>query len=161
MTVSKIYEQYLHVRKEAQLQCEQRNLTNLAKAYGSCSIFKGNETLEELAELFKNPKAVEFCIKFHFPSPKVLRAFKGDEPERFGIYIDAGEIAIDEPMGKIIIVGSTKATVECSSLRRYEIVCLHGAIAEVNASGFSVVRIEADKASGFTTNKKDYAIVLS
>lgn len=155
-----MYAQWLAVKGEAQKQCEQRSLTNLAEAYRVCAMFKGNETVEELAALYKSTQGVEFCMRYHFPNLATLRTFKKDHPERFGIYLDAGTITIDNPKDKVLLIGRTTAVVNCSELRRYQVVCLHGARAVVNASKWAVVRTEAESGCSIVKNVSENAVIL-
>jgi len=158
--IKSIYAQWVIAKGEAQRQCEQRSLDNLAAAYRDCKMFKGNESLEQLAALYKSPQAVEFCMRYHFPNLATLRIFKSDRPERFGIYIDAGTITLDNPKDKVLLIGRTTAVVNCSETRRYNIVCLHGGVAVVNASKWAVVRLEAENGCTVVRNRSDNAVIL-
>lgn len=158
--IKSIYAQWLIVKGEAQRQCEQRSLDNLAAAYRDCKMFKGNESIEQLANLYKSTQGVEFCMRYHFPNLSTLRTFKRERPERFGIYIDAGNITLDEPKDKVLLIGRTTAVVNCSETRRYNIVCLHGGKAVVNASKWAVVRVEAENGTTVVRNISDNAVIL-
>lgn len=155
-----LYAQWLALKGEAQRQCEQRSLPNLAEAYKTCNMFKGDETLEQLAELYKTPQGVEFCMRYHFPNLATLRTFKRDRPERFGIYLDSGSITINEPKGKILLIGRTTAVVNCSQLKNYNVVCLHGARVIINASKWAVVRVDAETGCSVVRNISDNAVIL-
>lgn len=158
--IKSIYAQWLAVKGEAQRQCEQRALHNLAEAYRNCKMFKGTECVEELASLYKSNQGLEFCMRYHFPTLTTLRLFKKDRPERFGIYIDAGNITIDEPKSRVLLIGRTTATINCSETRNYNVICLHGGKAIVNASKWAVVRIEAETNCTIIRNISDNAVVL-
>lgn len=158
--VKSIYAQWLLVKGEAQRQCEQRSLGNLAAAYRDCKMFKGSENIEQLASLYKSTQGVEFCMRYHFPNLATLRSFKGQRPERFGIYIDAGNITIEEPKDKVLLIGRTTAVVNCAERRRYNIVCLHGGKAIVNASKWAVVRVETENGCTVVRNISENAIIL-
>lgn len=155
-----IYAQWLTVKAEAQRQCEQRELKNLAEAYRTCAMFKGNESVEQLAKLYKSTQGVEFCMRYHFPNISTLRLFKGELTERYGIYIDAGSITLRDPKDKVLLVGRTTAVVDCTELRRYEVVCLHGAKAVVNASKWAVVKITAETGCNVIRNTSGNAVIL-
>lgn len=155
-----LHKQWLALKKSAEQSCERKNLRKLVEAFRNCQMFKGDETLEEIIALFKKPQAVEFCLHYHFPNITTLRAFKADRPERFGVYIDAGTITLDNPSEKVLIIGRTTAVVNCSELKCFEVVCMHGAKVIINASGWSVVRVEAEKGCGIIRNIKENAIVL-
>ncbi len=155
-----MYAQWLNVKGEAQSFFEQRSLTNLAEAYRVCAMFKGNENVEQLAALYKTPQAVEFCMRYHFPNLATLRTFKPEHPERFGIYIDAGTITINNPKDKVMLVGRTTAVVNCSDLRNFNVVCLHSARVVVNASGWAVVRVEAETGCNVVKNISENAVII-
>ena len=155
-----LYAQWKQVKDAAQKQCEQRRLVNVAESLRYCNMFRGDETLEELASLYKTTQGTEFCLRYHFPNLATLRLFKKDRPERFGIYIDAGNITIDEPKGKVLLIGRTTAVVNCSDLRNYEVVCLHQGRAIVNASGWSVVHVEAECGCSIVRNISENAVII-
>lgn len=155
-----IYAQWLNVKGEAQRICEQRSLKNLADAYRACQMFKGNETIEELAALYKTTQSVEFCMRYHFPNLATLRTFKSEHPERFGIYIDAGTITLNNPKDKVLLIGRTTAVVNCSELQNFNIVCLHSARVVVNASGWAVVRVEAETGCNVVKNVSENAVII-
>lgn len=155
-----LYGQWAIVKGEAQRQCEQRSLDNLAAAYRDCKMFKGNESVEQLAALYKSTQGVEFCMRYHFPNLATLRTFKRERPERFGIYIDAGNITLNEPKDKVLLIGRTTAVVNCSETRRYNVVCLHGGKAVINASKWAVVRAEAENGCTVVRNISDNAVIL-
>ena len=67
-----------------------------AQAIGACSLFTGKETLEELVSLMFRPQGIEFMLQHKFPDLDTLREFKPYHPERFGVYIDCGEIDLTE-----------------------------------------------------------------
>lgn len=158
--IKSIYTQWLSVKGEAQRQCEQRSLNNLAEAYRECKMFKGTESVEELAALYKSNRGVEFCMRYHFPNIATVRTFKKDHPERFGIYIDAGNITIEEPKERVLLIGRTTASVNCSETRNYNVICLHGGKAIINASKWSVVRVEAENGCTVVRNISDNAVIL-
>lgn len=160
LLIKSIYAQWLSVKGEAQRQCEQRSLQNLAEAYRNCKMFKGSESAEELIALYKSNRGVEFCMRYHFPNINTVRMFKKDHPERFGIYIDAGNITLDEPKGRVLLIGRTTAVVNCSEIRNYSVICLHGGKAVVNASKWAVVRVEAESGCSVVRNISDNAIIL-
>lgn len=158
--IKSLYAQWLAIKGEVQATFERGSRHGIAERYRDCHLFKGTEGIAELAELYKSPQGTEFCIRHHFPSLAVLRLFKAEHTERYGIYIDAGNITLDNPAGKVMLVGMTVATVNCTELRNYRIACLHGAKAIVNASGWAVARVEAEKGCQAIRNKSGNAIVL-
>lgn len=158
--IKSIYVQWKLAKGQAQRECENRALFNLAEKYRECSMFKGNETLEQIISLYKSPRGLEFCMGYHFPSIETLRLFKNGHPERFGVYIDAGEVILNNPVQKILLIGNTTGKITCTETRRYEIALLHGASATFNADGWSVVAIEAETGCGIIKNSQGNAIIL-
>lgn len=138
--INQIYKEWKSVKKRAQKECENRALFNMAEQYRACCMFKGTEDIEQVVRLFTSPQGVEFCQRYNFPDIQTLRKFKQYEVERFGVLIDAGRIALNN-VRRVVLVGDTQATINCDNLWRYEIIMMHGAKAEVNASGWAVVSI--------------------
>lgn len=130
-----------------------------AKLLGCCPIFKGTEDLQGIIRLFASPQGLEFCIKHHFPNIATLRLFKKLKVEKYGIYIDAGVITLSDPK-RAILIGRTSATVNCSTLDSHDIILLHGARASINASGWAVVFVKAEKGCACLKNTSENAIIL-
>lgn len=131
-----------------------------AKELGVCSLFTGKErTLEEVVHLLSTPQGVEFCIDNHFPNIATFRLFKPYDMEKFGIYIDAGVITLDNPRNAVL-VGDTTATINCDTLDNHELILLHGAQAVLNASGWAVCKVTAEAGCNVTRKEIDNAIIL-
>lgn len=158
--IRSIYAQWKLAKGQAQQECENRSMHNMAEKYRECCMFKGNETFEEIVALYKSTRGLEFCRRYHFPNITTLRLFKNNHPERFGVYIDAGDIVIDNPAQKILLIGDTTGKITCTETRRYEIAVLHGASAIVSASGWSVVAIEAETGCEIIKSSHGNAIIL-
>ena len=130
-----------------------------ARLLGSCDLFRGTEDLQGIIRLFTSPQGVEFCIKHHFPDLSTLRIFKTQGMERYGIYIDAGAVTLINP-GRVILIGRTTATVECSTLDRHEVILMRGAKAVVNASKWAVVFITAEQGCSVIRSTRENALIL-
>ncbi|MCF0187950.1 MAG: hypothetical protein HUK04_00430 [Bacteroidaceae bacterium] len=154
-----IREQWLMVKRIAQQECEARNKHQMAQRYHDCAMFEGNETVQQLAEKLTSPQGLEFCVKKNFPNLATFRLFKGYKPERFGVYIDAGQVTISNP-GKVLLVGKTYATVNCDSTERHEIATMHGATASIHASKWTVVHTTPGRGTTITKRATDNAIIL-
>ena len=157
--VKKVHAQWRAVIERAGQECDSRSLHNLAERYRSCDLFKGTEDMESLAALLTSPQGAEFCITHRFPNLAVFRLFKPFSPERYNIYIDAGEITLIEPK-KAVLVGRTKAVIDCRTLARHEVMLMHGATAVVNASGWAVVAIKATTGCQVIRNVSENAVIL-
>lgn len=130
-----------------------------AKLLGCCPLFKGTEDLQGIIRLFTTTQGLEFCMKHHFPNIATLRLFKPYNVERYGIYIDAGAITLNNPT-RAILIGRTSATINCSTLECHEIVLLHGARANVNATKWAVVFVKAEQGCAFLKNTSENALIL-
>jgi hypothetical protein len=137
------------------------NIYEQAKRKGACDLFpcfNGSESVAELARLMFTPQGREFCIKNRFPDLNTFRTFKPYNPEQYGVYIDAGDITLYDT--DCFLIGNTRAVVRLSELRNFHVFLMHGATADVDAGGHSVVRIIADTKSKFTTKQRDNSIIL-
>ena len=128
-----------------------------AQNLGACSLFKGDESLQEVCQLLFSPQGREFVLAHRFPSIDVLRQFKVYGPERYGVFIDAGEITLYDQ--EAFLIGDTQATLRYTSGGHHAIL-MHGAKATITAEGYSVVRIEKDSKSSYQLTISDYAKVL-
>lgn len=131
-----------------------------AKLTGACNRFKGTEkTLEDIVNLLCSPQGMEFCIEHHFPNMATFRLFKPFNPEQYGVYIDSGALTLRNPK-KVVLVGRTNATIICDTLERHEVCLLHGAKANINASGWSVVSVSGSKGCQVIRNISGKAVIL-
>lgn len=130
-----------------------------AKHLNACDKFTGEEDLEALVRLFLSPQGIEFCIAHHFPNSATFRLFKPYQLERYGIYIDAGDITLRNPE-KAVIIGRTQATVFCDTNTRHEVVVLHGAKALVSAARWAVVFTTVEPGSSCLKSTTDNAIII-
>lgn len=131
-----------------------------AKEMGACNRFKGTEcTLEDIITLFLSQQGMEFCMNNQFPSLDTLRQFKKYDVEKYGIYIDAGDITLNNPK-HVVLVGSTSATVTFDALERHEVYVLQGAKCTVEAYEWAVVRVQSDKTSQVNKNAYNNAVIL-
>lgn len=157
--IRQIYAQWRIAKEQARQECESRSLPNLAEKYRKCNMFKGTEDLQGIIRLFTSPQGLEFCMKYHFPNLATLRLFKAQNVERYGIYIDAGAITLENPT-RAILIGRTSATINCDTLERHEVVLLHKANAIINASKWAVVFLKAGQGCTFIKNVSETALIL-
>ena len=137
---------------------EQGN-TKMAQRLSECAMFTGDETLEEMIALMFSAQGAEFLTTFGFPDLETFRKFTKYQPERFGVYIDCGEIAL-RGVKNIFVVGNTIASIKCDQTALYRIILMHGASAEIEASGYSVIKIEKDGVSSYNIKVSDNAKVM-
>ena len=158
--IRQIYAQWVIAKEQARQECESRSLHNVAEKYRKCNMFKGTErSIEELAAVFTSRQGLEFCIRYHFPNIATFRLFKGQGVEKYGIYIDAGVITLNNP-ARAILIGRTSATVNCDECKQHEIMLLHGAKAVVNASKWAVASVTASLGCSVIKNTSENAIIL-
>lgn len=157
--IEQIYTQWKSVKKRVEQECENRALFNIAEKYRVCSMFKGSENIEQIVRLFLSPQGVEFCQENNFPDIQTLRQFRRYDVERFGVFIDAGSITLNN-VRRVMLIGNTEATITCDNKWRYEIILMHGAKLQVKASGWAVVFITNKSGCEVTTLVKDRAKVL-
>lgn len=160
--IQNIRKQWLAVKAGAAMECEAKNLPNLAKAYRECAMFRGDETVQQLAELIKSAKGSEFCLKYNFPNIASLRFFKPQNPARYGVYIDGGSVKLKNPeQGTILLAGRIAATIDIDdNSKRYEIILMHGAKAVINARHWSVVSVKTGQGCIAVRNATENAIIL-
>ena len=97
---------------------------------------------------------------FSLSTPQAsFRLFKPFNPEKYGVYIDAGIITLRNPE-KAVLIGRTNATINCDTLERHEIFLLHGAKAFINASGWAVVSVKGSTGCQQIRNVSGNAVIL-
>lgn len=157
--IRKIRQRWVEAKAEAQAECERQANFDTARKLALCSMFTGDEDLESLVSLMFSPQGAEFLTTYGFPDLATFRKFKKYRPERYGVYIDCGEIAISEPR-KAFVVGNTTATIKCAETAGNRVILMHGARAVIAASGYSVVKVDKDQSSDVSIIKQDHAKVL-
>lgn len=139
--------------------CFEQGNTKMAQRLSECAMFTGNETLEEMVSLMFSAQGSEFLTTFGFPDLDTFRKFIRYQPERFGVFIDKGEIALSQEKN-IFVVGNTTARIKCSETALYRIILMHGAAADIEASGYAVIKVERDGLSKCEIHKTEFAKVL-
>lgn len=138
--------------------CIKAGREDVAQKLRVCSMFHGDETLEELVELLFTPQGLEFISRFSFPTLSIFRQFKKYDTQKLGVYIDAGEITLED-VHRVLLIGNTKATLKYYQTHENTVCALHGATALVEAAGYSVVHVEIDRHSKAREIIKDHAFV--
>ena len=96
---------------------------------------------------------------YNFPNIATFRRFKKYHPERYGVYIDSGEISLLEAR-KVFLIGDTTAELKYRETAGNRLFLMCGAKASVAASGYAVVKIEKDKDSEVSYIVQDNAKIL-
>ena len=134
-------------------------MTEGIKANGACKAFKGG-TLEQLAEQLFTPQGVEFVMKTGYPRLYEFREIqKQTDLKKFGIYVDAGEISLTEKR-KVFLIGNTVAKITYRELAKNNVYLLHGAKADIKASGYAVIKVEQDSSSSVESEATEKAVIL-
>lgn len=157
--ITRIYCQWRVAKEQRRRRCEAAGLFDMAKKLAACDLFKGEETPEEAARLFLSPEGTEFCLAANFPSLATFRLLKQCDLARYGVYIDAGVITLENPE-TAVLVGRTLATIRCDTCRMHTVVTMHGASANVIATGWAVVRTETGVSTNITRRAAENAIIL-
>ena len=149
--IRRIQREWRAAKDAAQAQCADSGQYEMAAKLEACDMFKGDETLEELIGLMFSPRGVEFMTAYNFPNIATFRRFKKYHPERYGVYIDSGEISLLEARKVFLKYRETAGN-------RLFLMC--GAKASVAASGYAVVKVEKDKDSEVSYIVQDNAKIL-
>ena len=156
--IKKIQKEWQKAKDEAQMICASIGNKELAQKLADCTMFKGTENLEQLIRLMFTPQGIEFLTRYNFPDLATFRKFKKYHPERYGVYIDCGEISLSEAR-RVFLVGNSSATLNYRETAGNRVYLMHGARASIVASGYAVVKIENDAKSSVSYITKDKAIV--
>lgn len=156
--IRKIQQDWIKAKAMAQAQSELNGFHELAYKLGACSMFKGDENLQELIRLMFTPQGMEFMTRFGFPSLSTFRKFKKYNPEQFGVYIDKGNIELCETR-KVFLVGNTSAVLKYRETAGNRVCIMHGASAVIIAGGYAVIKTEKDSTAQLSTIVNDKAIV--
>lgn len=130
-----------------------------AQLFGACDLFKGTEDLAGLVKLFKSPQGIEFCLKNNFPNLATLRLFKQYGLEQYEVYIDAGNIRLNNPTNAIL-VGRTIANINCDTNEAHSIVLMQGARALLTARQWAVVFVKEGRGTSCIKSVYDNAIIM-
>lgn len=123
-------------------------------------LFKGTETIEEIAELFRTPQGAEFCENHNFPDIETWRELnKAYDLSQFGVYVDAGKVSLINGT-HVTLVGNTEGDLQYDTLERHTVTLMHRAKATVKASGWAVVFINHNEDCEVIKDVKDRAKIL-
>lgn len=129
---------------------------------GACDLLRTNMTLSELCHLMHSPQGIEFLLK-SIPTIEMWRYLAEEYQETLvsnHIYLDSGLVELDGTPKSVIALGRTTLLARPDQLDLYHYTALHGASAEVRATGWAVVRVETDNESHSLVVTEDRAIAL-
>lgn len=156
--IKSIHADWLKAKARAQRRCERAGLHDMAAKLGACRMFTGTETLPELIDMIFSPQGVEFMTSFGFPDMKTFRRFIPYHPEQYGVFIDAREVALTDAK-RVYLIGNTFARLNYGRTQGNKVVMMHGARADINAAGYSVVKVETDRISTADITATEHAII--
>lgn len=151
--------QWKAAKDAAQTRCETSHQYEMARKLGACQMFTGEESMEEMIKLMFSPQGAEFLTTYNFPNLATFRKFKKYHPERFGVYIDCGEISLSDAKN-VFLVGNTTARLKYAQTQGNRLILMCGASAHIEASGFSILKIESDEVSKVEIKVSDHAKVI-
>lgn len=130
-----------------------------ALSLGACDMIDGADTLAELVALMHTPQGREFCKAKRFPTLGILRSRREDFAA-LGVYVDAGEVEMTD-RDNVIIAGDTHARLSYDDTARpYYAMVMHGARADVIASGYAVCEVTRVKGR-VSVSSDDNAMVFT
>lgn len=132
-----------------------------ANRYRECRMFNGEESLMELVEKCFSPQGIEFMVNNGFPTKQIFEKFAPYLSDNSGIYINQGNIEISDCKDTILLVGNTHAKISCGLLKSYTIIILHGSSAQIESSGYAVVRIHKDATSSALCHQKENSLIFN
>lgn len=156
--IKSTFKKWIEAKRYAANRCR-HTMPELASKLDECQMFTGEEDLRSLIDLMFEPRGREFMLANSFPTLATLRLFKKYQPEQYNVFIDSGQIEISNPE-RCFLIGKTRAVVKCNELLANNIILMHGAEADVFASGFAVVHIEKDRKSNCNVSTNDNARIL-
>lgn len=157
--IKQIHADWRNAKARAEQRCRRAGQHDVAAKLAACDLFTGTETLPEIIDLIFSPQGREFMTAFGFPDIKTFRRFIPYHPERYGVFIDAREIAVADAK-RVCVIGNTSARITCAKTQKTTVVMMHGAHADITAAGYSVVNIEHDAKSHADVHRYDHAIVM-
>lgn len=158
--IRQIHKQWLQAKAHLSERCALGGNPDMAHKLAACDMFKGNESLDEIVRMFMSPQGIEFCLAAKFPTLPTLRLFKRFGVERFGVYIDAGNITLDNPR-RAVLIGRTAANITYTeNTPLHNLTLLRGASAVINASGWAVVGVASERGCKLIKNVTGNAVVL-
>lgn len=158
--IKSVYDEWRIANADAVRKCRDARLHILADKLAECELLTGTETLPELIDIIFSPQGREFMTRFGFPSVETFRRFLPYHPEQYGVFIDAAGIALTD-VSRVFLIGNTSARLNYRETQGNTVILMHGASAEINAGGYSVLRVERDAESPRpVVHSKDHAVVV-
>lgn len=136
-----------------------------ARELGACGRFTGEESSAgEIFDLFRSFQGMEFCLEHDFPDRDLMLEYKACGAADYGIYIDAGEITVNNPE-RAVFMGDTRATVVCDRLDKVgrkpsRVFLLQGAKAVILASNWAVCFVKAAPSCEIARIAEDHALIM-
>lgn len=130
-----------------------------ARLAGACDLVEQVTDMKSLAEVFFRPQGMEFCTKNHFPAGQTWRQLKEMGIERYGVYVDGGELTLRNPE-QVALVGKTTARIVCDGQGLRKVYLLRGASVNLDAYDWVVVRVATDGTCPIIKHAHGNAIII-
>lgn len=129
---------------------------------GACRKLKRGMDEKELARLLFSPQGREFCTAKDFPTRRDIEKFDRRELRRLGLYAEDTEIKLDSRLHDVCFIGNTRNRVKAHGPESlYHVIALDGAEVTIEASGYSVISIDASESATVKIHNKDLTSRIS
>lgn len=137
-----------------------RDIYKQAVKLDTCDKFTGKEDYDKIVQLLLSEQGIEFCLKHNFPTVLEFKKFEKYNPQKDGVFIDAGIIEIKN-IPTVFLVGNTEATLIFNNLEtNYNVILMHGAKAKIIAENYAVVFVYGGNDENVEKVIKDNAMIL-
>lgn len=158
--IARLYNEWREAKNRAERKARIEGDMLLARRLRACMVFTGEEsTLAEVIAKLLTVEGLEFLLLTGFPTLGTFREYKNALPDGCGVYVDAGDIEINDALD-VLLVGDTHATLVYEKTKCHKVTAVFGAKAKASALEFSVVRARRDEDSSIEVERHDNAIVL-
>ena len=145
---------------EAKYTMEAKDVIREAVKHGACSASGGVTDWESLCRLFFSPQGREFCEDNDFPPIGMFRSIKEHGVDRYGVFIDSGDICRTDDKD-IALIGDTCGELAFNDNKVvHKVILMHGAKAHITAGNYVVLLIINVGDCEVAVDKDETAIVL-
>lgn len=157
--IEEVQKKWKLAKEKAMTDCENRHDYEMARKLRECQMLMTVPDLDGLIQMVFSSRGVEALITYHFLDISQFRKFKKYGVEKYGVYIDCGEIALRDEKN-VFLVGDTTARLKYAQTQGNRLILMCGATAHIEASGYSVLKIEYDEFSKVEVNVSDHARIM-
>lgn len=157
--IKEVQKQWWRAKEKAIINCEHRHDYEMARKLRECQMLMNDTDFEGLIDMMFSSRGIEALITYQFIDISLFRKFKNYDIEKYGVFIDCGEITLYDEK-KVFLIGNTTARLKYAQTQRNRLILMYGASARVEASGYCVLNIEQDKVSRVDVTVSGHAIVI-